>query len=183
MSLPQDFFIELEGAVDGPMSGIEVRELALQGKVTPQTRIGLSQAGESKLRWFPAKRLSGLFDASGNALPHPPLTQAYMKGASSSQPESADSAQESRSNQVFVGGPDAGEPAAALETLPLSDHHAHRWHYSYDGDALGPVSYDQLLEEFQAQKLSLQTLVWREGFEDWTLAAEVPGLIPVDGVH
>ena len=41
MSLPQDFFVELEGAVDGPMSGIEVRELALKGKVTPETRIGL----------------------------------------------------------------------------------------------------------------------------------------------
>ena len=91
MSLPQDFFVELEGAVDGPMSGIEVRELALKGKVTPETRIGLSQAGESKLRWFPARRLSGLFDAAGKPLPHPPLTQAYMKGASSARDSSSSS--------------------------------------------------------------------------------------------
>ncbi|HAA68778.1 MAG TPA: hypothetical protein DCE55_06555 [Planctomycetaceae bacterium] len=179
MSLPQDFFVELEGAVDGPMSGIEVRELALKGKVTPETRIGLSQAGESKLRWFPARRLSGLFDAAGKPLPHPPLTQAYMKGASSAR----DSSQESRSHQVFGGGPDAIEPAATLEPASVSEHQTHRWHYSHDGQAVGPVSYDQLLAEIRTQKVSAQTLVWREGFEDWTLAAEVPGLIPGDGAY
>ena len=179
MSLPQDFFVELEGAVDGPMSGIEVRELALNGKVTPETRIGLSQTGDSKLSWFPAKRLSGLFDATGKALPHPPLTQAYMKGASSA----ADSSQESKSHQVFGDGPDAIEPVAALETASVSEHQTHRWHYSHDGQAVGPVSYDQLLAEYRTQKVSAQTLVWREGFEDWTLAAEVPGLIPGDGAH
>ncbi len=179
MSQPQDFFVELEGAVDGPMSGIEVRELALKGKVTPQTRIGLAQTGESKLRWFPAKRLTGLFDAAGKALPHPPLTQAYMKGT----PSGVDSAQKSRSNQVFVGGPDAVERAVARETAPVNVHQTHRWHYSYEGQALGPVSYDQLLAEFRTQKLSSQTLVWREGFEEWTVAAEVPGLIPDGGAQ
>ncbi|MEE3370393.1 MAG: DUF4339 domain-containing protein [Planctomycetota bacterium] len=183
MSHPQDFFVELEGAVDGPMSGIEVRELALKGKVTPQTRVGLAQTGESKLRWFPAKRLTGLFDAAGKALPHPPLTQAYMKGTTSEQSRSVDSAQKSRSNQVFVGGPDTVERAAALETAPVSEHQAYRWHYSFEGQALGPVSYDQLLAEFRTQKLSSQTLVWREGFEDWTVAAEVSGLIPDGSAH
>ena len=59
----------------------------------------------------------------------------------------------------------------------------HRWHYSHDGQAVGPVSYDQLLAEVRTQKVSAQTLVWREGFEDWTLAAEVPGLIPGDGAY
>jgi len=180
MSLPQDFFVELEGAVDGPMSGIEVRELALQGKVTPQTRIGLSQAGKSKLRWFPAQRLTGLFDASGNALPHPPLTQAYLKGAADQPSQAAGPGQQARSKQVFTGGPETDSQAAAIDVNEASPHHAHRWHYSYDGQAVGPVSYDQLLDQFRVQKLSSQTLVWREGFENWILATEVAGLLPVD---
>ena len=199
MTSQTDFFVELDGAVDGPMSGIEVRELALGGKLTPQTRIALAR-GEAKLRWVPARKLTGLFDAAGNALPHPPLTQAYLE----QRPGEPDSAGFSRPESVLAGsaGPAGGEvasldsepetPPMVVESVlaptdslardaddqePVNAHDAFQWHYSYEGQPFGPVSYSQLLELVAELKIDQQTLVWREGWEDWVSAGQVEGLI------
>ena len=47
-----------------------------RGNSLPQTR------GEAKLRWVPSRKLSGLFDAAGNALPHPPANASLPRTAS-----------------------------------------------------------------------------------------------------
>ena len=205
MASQTDFFVELDGAVDGPMSGIEVRELALQGKLTPQTRVALSR-GESKLRWVPAQKVNGLFDGSGRALPHPPITQAYLNRLPA-DPASADvvSADATPVESVVTGvaelaGGEAASPDNDRESLwvdtavaapasdlappgvadppPVNPHAEFQWHYSYQGQPCGPVSHSQLLDLVRERKIDQQTLVWREGFNDWTMAAEVEGLIP-----
>ena len=215
MASQTDFFVELDGAVDGPMSGIEVRELALQGKLTPQTRVALSR-GESKLRWVPAQKVNGLFDGSGRVLPHPPITQAYLDrlpaDPASADPVSADavsadvvSADATPVESVVTGvaelaGGEAASPDNDRESLwvdtavaapapdlappdvadppPVNPHAEFQWHYSYQGQPCGPVSHSQLLDLVRERKIDQQTLVWREGFNDWTMAAEVEGLIP-----
>ena len=215
MASQTDFFVELDGAVDGPTSGIEVRELALQGKLTPQTRVALSR-GESKLRWVPAQKVNGLFDGSGRVLPHPPITQAYLDrlpaDPASADPVSADavsadvvSADATPVESVVTGvaelaGGEAASPDNDRESLwvdtavaapapdlappdvadppPVNPHAEFQWHYSYQGQPCGPVSHSQLLDLVRERKIDQQTLVWREGFNDWTMAAEVEGLIP-----
>ena len=220
MASQTDFFVELDGAVDGPMSGIEVRELALQGKLTPQTRVALSR-GESKLRWVPAQKVNGLFDGSGRVLPHPPITQAYLDrlpaDPASADPVSADavsadavsadvvSADATPVESVVTGvaelaGGEAASPDNDRESLwvdtavaapapdlappgvadppPVNPHAEFQWHYSYQDQPCGPVSHSQLLDLVRERKIDQQTLVWREGFNDWTMAAEVEGLIP-----
>ena len=65
------FVVKLDGGVEGPMSGSELRDLALAGKVTPQTNIASFKGTNASLQWVPAKRVKGLFDENGKPLPHP----------------------------------------------------------------------------------------------------------------
>ena len=65
------FVVELDGGVEGPMSGSELRDLALAGKVTPQTNIASFKGTDASLHWVPAERVKGLFDENGKPLPHP----------------------------------------------------------------------------------------------------------------
>ena len=65
------FVVELDGGVEGPMSGSELRDLALAGKVTPQTNIASYKGTDASWQWVPAERVKGLFDENGKPLPHP----------------------------------------------------------------------------------------------------------------
>ena len=65
------FVVELDGGVEGPMTGREVRDLALAGKVTPQTNIASFKGTDASLQWVPAERVKGLFDENAKPLPHP----------------------------------------------------------------------------------------------------------------
>lgn len=42
------------------------------------------------------------------------------------------------------------------------------WHYADNGQQVGPVSDEQLLQLFQSGKINADTLVWHEGLADWT---------------
>ena len=53
------FVVELDGGVEGPMTGREVRDLALAGKVTPQTNIASFKGTDATLQWVPAERVKG----------------------------------------------------------------------------------------------------------------------------
>ena len=53
------FVVELDGGVEGPMLGSEVCDLALAGKVTPQTNIASFKGTDAKLQWVPAERVKG----------------------------------------------------------------------------------------------------------------------------
>ena len=72
------FFVQLDGKTAGPMTGVELRKLALAGKVTPQTEVALSKGEEAELMWVSAKRVKGLFDENGSPLPHPEATLEYL---------------------------------------------------------------------------------------------------------
>lgn len=42
------------------------------------------------------------------------------------------------------------------------------WFYEKKGQQNGPVTVSELIRRFRAGELNRETLVWREGFEDWT---------------
>ncbi|MCH2101742.1 MAG: RDD family protein [Planctomycetes bacterium] len=51
------------------------------------------------------------------------------------------------------------------------------WYYLEDGVTRGPAPHAELLELFREERLPAQTLVWREGLDDWRPAIEA-GLLP-----
>ena len=51
------------------------------------------------------------------------------------------------------------------------------WYYAISGRQEGPVSESSLRELFQSHRLHPDTMVWREGFKDWTQASFVEGLL------
>jgi hypothetical protein len=75
MAAPKQFFVQRGDEVEGPLSGIQLREQAFRGEITPESTVKVGRDGE----WVSAARLHGLFDSEGDTLPHPPETQAYIE--------------------------------------------------------------------------------------------------------
>ena len=51
------------------------------------------------------------------------------------------------------------------------------YHYSLNGQQLGPVSEEQLRQMVAAGQLNAATLIWREGMAEWQpIAAVIPGM-------
>ncbi len=53
-----------------------------------------------------------------------------------------------------------------------------QWHYIVDGQQQGPVEEVELVRMFGEGRLSVETMVWAEGMEDWSPANRVEGLLP-----
>lgn len=61
----------------------------------------------------------------------------------------------------------------------------HSWYIAVNGQQQGPFSVDQIQQGIQTGLYTMDTLVWRDGFADWTAVAKVselqqssPGSIP-----
>ena len=77
MSDPKQFYFQQDESVLGPFTGVELREKAFSGTVTPDTLVRVGQSGE----WIPARQLKNLFGSDGMPLPHPPETQEFLEKA------------------------------------------------------------------------------------------------------
>jgi hypothetical protein len=55
---------------------------------------------------------------------------------------------------------------------------ASKWFYSANGQAIGPVTFDQLRQLGADGRLAHADLVWAEGTPDWVAAGTVAGLLP-----
>lgn len=55
---------------------------------------------------------------------------------------------------------------------------ASKWFYSANGQAIGPVTFDQLRQLAADGRLSPADLVWAEGTPNWVAAHTVAGLLP-----
>lgn len=69
------FLIDLDGNIVGPVSSSRLRELAVAGKITPETKIALSRE-TGDLNWVAAKRVKGLFDKASTPTPAAPAQSA-----------------------------------------------------------------------------------------------------------
>lgn len=68
----------------------------------------------------------------------------------------------------------ASAEAVPAEAIQLSAPPEPEWFYSKNGGQLGPVTEAELNRLFASGKLNSATLVWKEGFEKWILASELP---------
>lgn len=72
MSKP--FFYRIMGKLYGPITGVKLREKAVEGTVLPDTPVCIGSKGE----WVVASRLRGLFDIHGKPIPHPKTESAFQ---------------------------------------------------------------------------------------------------------
>lgn len=56
-----------------------------------------------------------------------------------------------------------------------------RYHYAIDGQQNGPVSFDKLKELFASRTINRDSLVWKQGMQNWTPLKEVDELKPFLG--
>lgn len=52
------------------------------------------------------------------------------------------------------------------------------WYYSNSGRQEGPITESTLVDMFQSQRLSRDTMVWTDELKDWVKASSVEGLVP-----
>jgi uncharacterized protein (TIGR00266 family) len=55
------------------------------------------------------------------------------------------------------------------------------WHVVEGGQSVGPVSKDEILQGLQAGRYNAQTLVFKQGMQDWTPAGQVGELAHTEG--
>ncbi len=110
---PKNFFWYDGREVQGPITGIEVRELALQGKILPATPVQM----EGHDKWVEARRLKGLFDAQGRVLPPPASEGASEVSEGPPEPPSPPPA-------APVAKPVVTEPPPGAATARWRDEHA-----------------------------------------------------------
>jgi len=48
------------------------------------------------------------------------------------------------------------------------------WYYAADSEQKGPINESELKASLASGKLSAETLVWKDGMENWTPASQVP---------
>ncbi|MEM9189732.1 MAG: GYF domain-containing protein [Myxococcota bacterium] len=75
-----------------------------------------------------------------------------------------------RGDQLDSGG--AAQPEAAPEAAPDAV-----WHLVIDGDQQGPFAPPQVGEMLSAGTIDWEAYVWREGFDGWLAARDVPELV------
>ena len=75
------------------------------------------------------------------------------------------------------GGALAGFFASAVDDeVPAAAPGVVEWFVGVEGTTLGPFDVPQLRAEAMAGRLTGESLVWRDGFEDWKAASEFPEL-------
>jgi predicted Zn finger-like uncharacterized protein len=53
------------------------------------------------------------------------------------------------------------------------------WHIVVDGEQVGPLTESEIKDRLRQGKVNSDTLVWKEGFADWTQFSAVPELTPL----
>lgn len=84
--MAKQFYHQVMGEISGPMSGVELRDKALGGDVTPDTLVRINEDG----KWVSAARLTSLFDDRGRPLPHPDIVGSRTERETATTENAAD---------------------------------------------------------------------------------------------
>ncbi len=71
-------------------------------------------------------------------------------------------------------GASADKAKAAQAAAPAAEQGV--WHIVVDGEQVGPLTEAEVKERLRQGKANSETLVWKEGFADWTQLSAVPEL-------
>ena len=73
-------------------------------------------------------------------------------------------------DKLRAAAPAAAAPAAAAAGEPGV------WHVVVNGEQVGPITEAEVREKLHQNQINAETLVWKEGFADWTALSSVPEL-------
>ena len=65
----------------------------------------------------------------------------------------------------------AQQPSATPPPIP---NQGIQWFAAIDGQQAGPFDQSAVQSQIQSQKITRDTLIWRQGMDNWTKASEVP---------
>jgi predicted Zn finger-like uncharacterized protein len=84
----------------------------------------------------------------------------------------------STGSQAAVGGTEGQRTSGshAVAAAPASEA---VWHVVVDGEQVGPLAESEIVDRLRQGKVNSDTLVWKEGFADWTQFSAVPELTPL----
>ena len=81
----------------------------------------------------------------------------------------------SASHAISAGA--ARSPSPATAAVQASEPGV--WHVVVDGEQVGPLNESEIKDRLRQGKVNSDTLVWKEGFGDWTAFSAVPELTPL----
>jgi predicted Zn finger-like uncharacterized protein len=73
----------------------------------------------------------------------------------------------------------AHSPVPATRPVAQAPAEQAVWHVVVDGEQVGPVTESEIKDHLRAGSVNSDTLVWKEGFGDWTQFSAVPELTPL----
>lgn len=107
------FYYQVMGETFGPMSGVELRDKAMGGDVTPDTLVRINEDGN----WVLAARLTNLFDERGR-----PISHSTILGPGSAQAAAEESAEAAGGVATTTETPpETPPPIPAQAAEPTSD--------------------------------------------------------------
>ena len=74
---------------------------------------------------------------------------------------------------------DKARPSGARAAVPAPAPEQAVWHVVVDGEQVGPLTESEIKDRLRQGKVNSDTLVWKEGFGDWTQFSAVPELTPL----
>jgi len=104
--------------------------------------------------------------------------------SSTTSPAAGDKARATGSHTASAGGARASASHAAVAArspVPPTAHVSEQpvWHVVVDGEQVGPLAESEIKDHLRQGKVNSDTLVWKEGFGDWTAFSAVPELTPL----
>jgi predicted Zn finger-like uncharacterized protein len=79
--------------------------------------------------------------------------------------------------EVSTAAPVVAEKPKAAAAAPTTDQGV--WHVVIDGEQVGPLTESEVKDRLRQGKIDAETLIWREGFPDWTAMSSVPEMTPL----
>jgi predicted Zn finger-like uncharacterized protein len=74
---------------------------------------------------------------------------------------------------------DRARPSGARAAVSAPAPEQAVWHVVIDGEQVGPLTESEIKDKLRQGKVNSDTLVWKEGFGDWTQFSAVPELTPL----
>jgi hypothetical protein len=115
-------------------------------------------------------------EAEANAAEQAKLkAEAETKAKALSEAEKARAARESEAVAQPARKPTAAKPERRHK--PVKGSHKSIWFYTFEGERLGPVSFDALRKMVEDSKLDPRLdMVWKESMDAWKPAGQIDGL-------
>ena len=152
--MSQQWYYTKDGLQQGPIGTAALKDVAASGQIQPTDLVWK----EGMANWTAAGNLKGLFPTLNPTSPslQPPVVFTGQSPSSDASPGSAP-CQVHNIAPMRVALPD---PSVIANEAP--------WYYALNGKRLGPVNNAGITHLLAQGAISNDSLVWREGFDNWT---------------